>query len=556
METGSKTNQRWFQDGRWLLCLLLILLGIAFRYGNLHQVYWHDEAYTSLRLSGHTALEVRQQVFTGKLVPVAALRQFQWPQPDKTVGDTIRVLALDDAQHPPVYYGLARQWVSTWGHSRWVLRSLSVLISLLEFPTLYWLCQELGAIARALQPQRPIPPQLGPTTGAIALGLVAVSPFHLLYAQEAREYSLWTVLILVLGASFLRAVRLKTRRWWGIYAASLAFSLYTHPFTGFVALGQVAYLLIVERFKLTRRAIAGLLAISGGLLIFSPWLSIVVATWRETGANWTAQPIPWLTLLQAWGLHLVRLFALTPGDFGFASWQLYLLLPVLLLLSGYALYFLCRQVPWPIGLFLLLLMGASCLPLLLPDLLLGGQRSTAGRYLIPTFLGLQVAIALLFADKLQSKAWVARRFWQALLTILLLLGVWSGLANLQAETSWSKVVNYSLPAISRPINASPQPVLIGFSHGINFGTILALSHVLDPDVRLLLIDDGAQREGRSLPSLPPDARTVFLLNPPPDLLHRLERREATPAKLLFQDFHLALWQLTRPLSPRPGDKRG
>jgi uncharacterized membrane protein len=348
-------------------------------------------------------------------------------------------------------------------------------------------------------------------------------------------------------------MRLKTRRWRGIYTAGLAFSLYTHPFTGFVALSQAAYLLIVERFKLARRAIAGLLAISGGMLIFSPWLSIVVATWQGTSLNWTAQPIQTGSLLQAWGLHLVRLFALTPGDFGFASWQLYLLLPVLLLLSGYALCFLCRQAPWPLAVFLLLLMGASCLPLMLPDLLMGGQRSTAGRYLIPTFLGLQVAIALVFADKLYSKARVARRFWQALLTVLLLIGVCSGLANLQAETSWSKVVNYSLAAISRPINASPQPVLIGFSHDINLGTILALSHVLDPDARLLLIDDGAQREGRSLPSLPQDVRTVFLLNPPPDLLHRLEQREATPAKLVFQDFHLALWKLTRSTPPLPGD---
>lgn len=43
------------------------------------------------------------------------------------------------------------------------------------------------------------------------MALIAVSPFHVLYAQEAREYSLWTVTILLSSAALLRAMRVKTK---------------------------------------------------------------------------------------------------------------------------------------------------------------------------------------------------------------------------------------------------------------------------------------------------------------------------------------------------------
>ncbi|MEG3987264.1 hypothetical protein QUA13_08880 [Microcoleus sp. S28C3] len=45
----------------------------------------------------------------------------------------------------------------------------------------------------------------------IAVGLLAVSPLHVLYAQEARPYCLWPALILISCASLLRAMRLETK---------------------------------------------------------------------------------------------------------------------------------------------------------------------------------------------------------------------------------------------------------------------------------------------------------------------------------------------------------
>ncbi len=71
---------------------------------------------------------------------------------------------------------------------------------------MYWLCQELFHDS---------------STRWVAVGLMAVSPFHVLYAQEAREYSLHTALILVSSTLLLRSLRLATWQSWAWYALSL-----------------------------------------------------------------------------------------------------------------------------------------------------------------------------------------------------------------------------------------------------------------------------------------------------------------------------------------------
>ena len=134
------------QNGLTLLLVLALLLGIFFRFAHLdQQLYWHDETFTSLRISGYNAIEVNQALFNGKVVGPEALQKYQQPSSDKNIVDTIRSLAIDDSQHPPLYYVLVRQWAVMFGSSVAAVRSLSAVFSLLTFPSMYWLCQELFA---------------------------------------------------------------------------------------------------------------------------------------------------------------------------------------------------------------------------------------------------------------------------------------------------------------------------------------------------------------------------------------------------------------------------
>jgi uncharacterized membrane protein len=518
----------------WVVAIALAL-GIFFRIAHLdYQIYWHDETYTSLRVSGFTAAEVKADLFTDRLVTLEEVAYYQQPAPEKTALDVVRSLALEDAQHPPLYYLLARGWVEMFGASVTALRSLSVLLSLLIFPALYWLCRELWNEGHkpALQP-------LGTAITGLALALVAVSPYHVLYAQDAREYVLWSGLTLLFSAAFLRAVRLTSWPTWGLTALLFAAGLYTQPLMLMVGAASWVYLLLVNNFQVTRSVIRGSVALGLGVLAFVPWLWVMYVN-RVPGTAWTAEPVSLEIWLKVWGLHLQRAFLLTQGDFGFDHWSSHLSLPILLGLVIYAAYSLYRTAPPRIWLFVAALITCVALPLALPDLVLGGQRSLSGRYLVPFYLGLPLLVAFTLAQKLQHPQPWQRQFGRVMTALLVTVGIISCGLNAQSQTAWSKVINYHLPEVAETINAAPQPLLISDAFGVNFGNVLALSYLLDPQVQLLLI---GSPDIYHVPQLPAGFGSVFVLNPSDAFRQRLEAQENQPLQLQFNDAHLFLWQL-------------
>lgn len=514
--------------------LSVLLMGFVFRFAHLEQkVYWHDEAYTSLRISGYTSAEVKQDIFKGQVISIEDLQKYQRPNPEKSLIDTVKTLVIEDAQHPPLYYILVRLWVQGLGHSVAVIRSLSALISLLVFPCIYYLCLELFN---------------SPLVGWLAIALIAISPFHVLYAQEAREYSLWIVMILLSSWALFRALRITAKdekiNWqnWAIYAVSFALSLYTSSLSMLVGMAQGIYVIAREHFRLSKSLIAYLIASLIALFAFAPWLAIIIATWSQTGANWTAIPIPWIDWIKTWGLHVNRAFILTVGDFGFDHLSTYLSLPIFLILVGYALYFLCRQTALKVWLFVLCLMVIPSLALALPDLILGGQRSMATRYLIPFLLGIQISLAYLFATQLTSRRLFKQRLWYLIMAGVISCGIISCNINFLADRSWNKVVSYNNPQVAQIINQSNAPLLISNSFGINFGNIIALSYLLNPKVRLQLINDNPQTDFRDVPKIPQNYSDVFLLNLPDSLRENIEKQYGWKLRLIFNDSHLWLWK--------------
>ena len=546
----SKISLLRLRNWQLLVCLALLVLGILFRFGNLQQVYWHDEAYTSLRLSGYTSVEVKHNLFTDRLVSIADLLYYQSPNLERSVVGTINSLALDNAQHPPLYSILARWWVEVFGKPIWILRSFSALVSILAFPTIYWLCQELFDLNPPSSTAAPQPPQK--LTGSIAMVLVAISPFHILYAQEARGYALWTVLILGLSGMFLRSLRLNNFSNWSGYTLLIIASLYIHPFSGFVVFGHGVYALILDRCRLSKRILTYALSAGVGFLAFIPWLLVLMKEGALSRVSWTGDPIPFDIFLKLWGLHITRCFILTEGDFGFDTWQVYTILPFLLLLLSYSFYFLWRYATREFRWFVLIFMAASSLPLVLPDLILGGQRSSAGRYLIPTILGMQMALAFLFASQLSQRYKIQSRYYQNLwqqrffpgvIAIIIFLNLGAGINILQADTAWTKVINYYLPSLAAVVNHSQKPLVISSSTGINLGTILTLSHALDRQVRFLLLDNSRPIDISDILYKATGFETVFLLNPSADLQKNFSERNIA-LSLSHNDTHLHLWQLT------------
>lgn len=439
--------------GLRFLVIIILVVGVFFRFVNLdHKVYWFDETFTSLRVSGYTESEVVSQVCSGQEIGVEDLQKYQRLAPEKSWIDTVKSLAIEDSQHPPLYYLVARLWVQKFGSSVAAIRSLSVVISLIAFPCIYWLCLELFEAS---------------IVGWVAIILLAVSPIHVLFAQEARQYSLWTVTILLSSASLLRAMRLNTTFSWGIYAISLALSLYTFFLSALVAIGHFIYVFINEKLKFSKLFLNYCVTSIAGILIFTPWLLNVISNssrFYETTGWLSKMEVSKGLLVERWLLNLSRIFIDLDSDFG----KPFIYLNLIILL-GYSLYFLFQKCPQRVWLFVLTLIGATALTLMLPDIIGKGVRSIVPRYLFPCYLGFHLAVAYLLATQLTAVSFRKRRLWQIVMALLLSSGVISCIISSQAEIWWLKGGSFKkpvIPQVARIINQAAHPLVITSCKGI------------------------------------------------------------------------------------------
>ncbi|MBD2103620.1 glycosyltransferase family 39 protein [Leptolyngbya sp. FACHB-261] len=504
--------------------LSLLVLGVFWRCFNLdHKVYWGDETFTSFRIAGYTETEIIQQAFNGQVITVDELQKYQQVTPEKDLGDTLRSLSLKDSQLPPLYFVLVRFWVQLFGNSVTVTRSLSVVFSLLVFPAFYWLCRELFA---------------SPKVAWITLALAAVSPFQVLYGQEARPYSLLMVTTLLSSAALLRALRLKTTLSWGLYAITMALGFYTFLLSALVAIGHGIYVLICEGLRLSKTTIAYLLASLTSGVLFAPWLWVVISslsTINQT-TSWKSREMTLLPLLSMWARNISYDFF--DVQLGYNDPVPYLI-PPLVILVIYSFYFVWRRAPKQ-ALFITTLTASTALPPVWSDLMTGGVMSTAARYFIPSYLGIKLAVAYLLATQLtnSSKQPNAQQRWRLALATLSLIGVISCAVMSEAETWWNRYQSYYIPQVAREINKAEQPLVVadGLS---NQGNIMALGYRLDPKVRLQLV------VAPEIPKIPDGFSDVFLFKPNQQFREQIERENRRHGELVFAAKTTRLWRLDK-----------
>lgn len=501
-----------------LLIVITLVLGIIFRFVNIdRKIYWHDETATSLRIVGYTKEEFVKQVFNGQLISVKELQEkYQQLNSERSWADTVKALTTRP-EHSPLYYLMARFWAQCFGSSVAIMRSLPVLISLLVFPGMYWLCMELFESS---------------LIAWMAVALVAVSPVHILYAIEARQYSLWTVTVLLSSVALLRAIRLETRRSWAIYAATISLGLYSHLFFCLVAVGHGIYIFITESFQLSKNAIAYLLSSLVALITFAPWLWVMITYFMyssnpERITEGVNIAIPLLTLIDKWLRNINRGFH--DADLNFAS-------IILVILVIYSIYFVCRYTPKPAWLFILTLIGVTALTLGLPDLLLGGQRSVRTRYFIPCYLGIQLSLAYLLVTKTTTYSKWQQKFWQVVMLLLISSGVISGVISSQSQLAWSKNISVTrhFPQIAQIINQAQSPLVISDGSPTS---MLSLSYLLKPDVKLQLV------KKPNLPNIVNGFKEMFLFDTSENLIQRLQQEKHYKINLISGRKKAQLWKV-------------
>jgi hypothetical protein len=155
------------------------------------------------------------------------------------------------------------------GYSVFVVRLPSVLFSVLT-------CAGVYILARQTRLRMPL----------FAAIVYAVSPLTLRYALEARPYAqaaCWSVFSTVV---FLSLIRWPTFAKAGGYAGLAAAGLYTQPYSIFVPVAHLIWLVLTRSVKEKSRAIwlAGT-SVALASLVFIPWFLKTNAAWQGTVAS-------------------------------------------------------------------------------------------------------------------------------------------------------------------------------------------------------------------------------------------------------------------------------
>jgi uncharacterized membrane protein len=147
-----------------------------------------------------------------------AVRQATWPIP-------YMLQRMADNVHPPLFHTLLHLWIHFFGRSELAVRAYPLMWGIAAIPLMYW-------AAATVYDAR---------VGLYASFILAISPFYIWYAQEARMYTMMLVFALISTACMWKAMNTNRWGWWAGYALASAAGVMTQFFFGFLLIGQGLY---------------------------------------------------------------------------------------------------------------------------------------------------------------------------------------------------------------------------------------------------------------------------------------------------------------------------
>ncbi|MDO8673273.1 MAG: glycosyltransferase family 39 protein [Dehalococcoidia bacterium] len=307
--------------------------------------------------------------------------------------------------HPPLYFLILRLWLAVAGQSDFAIRFLSVACGTLTVPIVYHIGRRL--IARHL--------------GLLAAIIAAVSPFSVIYGQEARAYAL---ALLLATASVYLVVRLFEQadmRLWLLWAFVALLALFSEYLAGQIVLFEEVFVflfLLARQHSLWRRWLLVQVIIFGPLI---PWLYFS----RAVANVYAYDSAPW-------GMNLGEMLRDAANAFSIGnSLTGQVAVGFIGLFVGLALIGLLdsrRHLR-----FFLFSVGYLCLPIALTYAVSLGVLGFSARHLL-------VAIPAFFLMVAGGLDWLRRRSWLLFTPCLALVLAGSGisLANYYHDSSFGR----------------------------------------------------------------------------------------------------------------------
>lgn len=190
------------------------------------------------------------------------------------------IITLDHIHHfnfikswnPPLYYAIIAGWVKIFGFSEVSLRFPSLLFSVACVPIIFLLGKEL----------------FNKSVGLYASAIMALSPFQLWYAQEARPYAV--MLFFGLFSTYMQFLFIKYEKkkflyWYLIFSV---LGIYTHPYYIFFIITQFICCLIYFNKKWSTEMLIIFLLIPGFFILLIQKFCVMLA-WVLKG-YWIPSP--------------------------------------------------------------------------------------------------------------------------------------------------------------------------------------------------------------------------------------------------------------------------
>lgn len=450
-----------------LIAIVAIVAGAAARFWGLEtRTFWVDEAFSSLRITGHTYADVTA-LFDGRVHEAKQLASMQ--EASRGIGATISSVLHEEPQRGLVYYVAAALWSRAFGTSIAAERSFSAILGIIGIGLGFLLGRKA---ARST---------LG---GFVLAALIALSPFQVAYSQQAREYVLFADCVLLAAWLLLRALEVPSAVRWAAFGIASILGLYVEPLYVFVLLA--AAIVVAFDRPLERAKIGGF--VSAGAIAFAAFVPVVILNLQasartELGVSWAGTPYALPSYFIKWIFNLgVSFFDAELAN----RWWAIVLIP-LLALTAYAVvraFALARSGERSSRLALALL-GCTSVPLILADLVKHAHYEAVTRYQVATWIGLELAVALaltyaLLSDHPRSRIWSTLAF-----VFILACGATSVLVNRPYALWWennqtldSEAVAAAIPGYLSPVIIVERPVAVD---------VLALGRYLYPYDRLLLV---------------------------------------------------------------------
>jgi len=387
-----------FGGKKYLPIIAILVLGTVLRYyHNLDISLWHDEAFSAL------------------------LIKYPW-------GEMMQRIGLD--VHPPMYYIFLRIWHYAFGDSLLALRSFSVFFSV---GTIWaaWLF-----VKEAFRDNH--------RAALLAAALVALNPFQIQYATEARMYTMGAFFAALAAYFLVKALRYHTLLYdtkkldmpnlpstifdrkkmvWNYigFSLSIIVMIYTHYYLLFAAAAicfyGVMYLYVHHQGKVFEKFLWLLLSLIVIVISYLPWLKTFLFQYRQVDSGY------WIPPMDKWSVPST-LYTLLIG-FGHDVNQLNVqkLLVVITIMILIVLYYFLKKTQsfhkWLVLLVSAAPFAGALLFLLLAKLKGSGSSVYLVRYFIFTGAFLSIVVAV----------WLSQIKYKSLSAILtfcfLLLNFWA-----------------------------------------------------------------------------------------------------------------------------------